>query len=65
MNFELELELERVYIYVLARRWHNFEHNRRPEHKGIIEHNRKKNMSILFTKILLLSYHKSCFHIVL
>ena len=23
--------------------WHTFEHNRTPEHKGIMEHNRKKH----------------------
>ena len=33
--------------------WHNFKHNRTPEHKGIMEHNRKKHMTIiLFIKIL-------------
>ena len=35
--------------------WHNCEHNRTLEHKGIIEHNGGKNMS-MFTKILTLYF---------
>ena len=43
--------VQRVYSIDLGGLcWHNFEHNRTPEHKGITEQNRKKNTSI-FTKI--------------